>query len=139
MKTTKKPLSQRGSKLVEVALRDLEDLSLWTGANAPLTWANLAKRLEVSRQAIERKPEITAAYHAAKANLAKFGEDHAKPENVVRRSFDERIRAMNAEQTLLRRQLDGWLEKWMTIEYNARTSGVNMDRLLAPVPKPDRA
>ena len=57
----------RGAKLEGAAIRELSDLSSWK--DLPLTWAALAQRLGVSRQAIATKPAVQVAYDDAHKQL----------------------------------------------------------------------
>lgn len=132
----------RGRRLFEAALREVADFGSWTRGE-DLTWANLARRLGVSRQALEsRRPDEKEALREAvgkqKEALRKtdYGADSAK---VVRRTLEERIEASKAETAQLRKELDCWIEKWVTVEYNCRRRHINADDILTPLAKPDRS
>ena len=107
-----------------------------------MTWGNLAERLGVSRQALEtRSPEekqvLSDAYWKQKESLRRT-ENGSNPTKVIRRTFEERIEAAKTETAQLRKQLDCWIEKWATVEYNCRRLGVDADKILEPLAKPDR-
>ncbi len=131
----------RGRRLVDAALREIGDLGSWSRGEK-LTWGNLAKRLGVSRQALQSRPkeegdELKAAFWKQKEVLRET-EDGLNPDKVIRRTLNERIEASKAEIVRLQRQLDGWIEKWATVEYNCRRMGVDADEILTPLAKPAR-
>jgi len=57
---------------------------------------------------------------------------------VLRRPLEERIQTLEKENEDLRRKLDGWIERWVTVEYNARLLGKDADKLFAPIQPPQR-
>ena len=136
-KPKKRPL--RGQALVDAALRHLSDVASWAAPNEPLTWDALAKRVGVSRQAVATKSVITAAFSEAKEKIRGFSADYFSPEKVHRRDVDERIQEMEKTIKDLTRERDGWIERWVQVEANARANSLNADLLFQPVPKPDRA
>jgi hypothetical protein len=74
----------RGAKLEGAAIRELSDLSSWK--DLPLTWAALAQRLGVSRQAIATKSAVQLAYNEAHKRLKAASEDQYSPEAIARRT-----------------------------------------------------
>jgi predicted transcriptional regulator len=100
-----------------------------------LRWDNLAKRLGVSRQAIENKktrPEVYEAFHKAKAALS--GRGSTSPDAVLRRTLGDEIKSLRETIKAMDRQLDQWAEKWATVEFNAHKHGYDPDLLFAPLP-----
>jgi len=132
----------RGKRLFNAALREIADFGSWTHGDK-LTWSNLAARLGVSRQALESRPigekeVLRDAFWKQKEALQKteYGTD---TEKVVRRTFEERLEASRAEIQRLNKQLDSWVEKWVTVEYNCRSIGLDAEKILTPLLKPNRA
>lgn len=122
----------RGALLNEAAIRQLADRESWSAEL--LTWDNLAKRLGVSRQAIENKktrPAVYEAFHAAKAALK---EGAPTPTAELRRTLAEQIKSLRDTIEAKDRQLDEWVERWAAIEHNAHAKGVDPDLLLMPLP-----
>lgn len=122
----------RGAHLNEAAIRQLADLESWSAEL--LTWDNLAKRLGVSRQAIENKktrPAVYEAFHAAKAAL-KAGAP--TPTADLRRTLAEQIKSLRDTIEAKDRQLDAWAEKWAAVEFNAHKKRIDPDLLLQPLP-----
>lgn len=135
----KKRRPLRGQPLVDSALRHLSDVASWASPNEPLTWDALAKRVGVSRQAVATKPAITAAFCEAKENIRKFSGDYFSPEKIHRRNVAEQIDELKQTIADLTRERDGWIERWVQVEANARKHAIDADILFQPVVKPDRA
>lgn len=57
---------------------------------------------------------------------------------MLRKPLEERIASMEEEILDLRRKLDGWIERWVAVEYNARLLGLDADKIFAPMSPPDR-
>jgi hypothetical protein len=121
----------RGAKLEGAAIRELSDLSSWK--DLPLTWAALAQRLGVSRQAIATKSAVQLAYNEAHKRLKAASEDQYSPEAIARRTSEERIASLEVEIKELRSQRDRWIERWAWIEHNAHQYGYDPDKLFEPL------
>jgi hypothetical protein len=117
-------------------LRELSSTASWCNEE-PLSWEALAARLGVSRQAIAIKPAVVEAYHSAKKDVAAF--KGGSPQAVVRRSLEQRVAEMQKKLDERDRQLNVWIEKWATVEYNCRRYGHDPDKILEPLVKPNRA
>lgn len=123
----------RGALLDEAAIRQLSDRGSWSAEL--LTWDNLAKRLGVSRQAIENKktrPAVYEAFHAAKAALKEGAS--TSPSAELRRTLAEQIKSLRDTIEAKDRQLDAWAEKWAAVEFHAHKNGIKPDLLLQPLP-----
>jgi len=83
----------------------------------------LAKRLKVTRQALYNNDlgPVVAEY----AELQRKNFSTAVAAALLRRPLEERIRMLEEENAELRQKLDGWIERWVTVEYNARLFGKN--------------
>jgi hypothetical protein len=57
---------------------------------------------------------------------------------VVRRTLDQRVADLERQLTERNRQLDAWIEKWATVEYNCRRYGFDPDKILEPLATPNR-
>lgn len=129
-----KPL--RGEKLVKAAHAVLSRMVTLSPKTDPINIAQLAARLQVTRQAIyDNGLKEVVAEHAElqRKNFA------TEVEAVIsRRPLEERIAALEKENEELRRKLDGWIERWASVEYNAKMRGLNADQLFAPIPPPQR-
>lgn len=125
----------RGKRLLDAALRELSSTASWMHGES-LTWGSLAARIGVSRQALASKAAVVEAYHRAKKEIAAL--EDGSPLAVVRRSLDQRIADLEMQLKERNRQLDAWIEKWVTVEYNCRRYGYEPDKILEPLAKPNR-
>jgi hypothetical protein len=125
----------RGNRLQDTALRELASTASWHNGES-LTWDSLATRLGVSRQALASKPAVVEAYHRAKKEIAAL--EDGSPQAVVRRTIDQRVADLEMQLNERNRQLNAWIEKWVTVEYNCRRYGYEPDKILEPLAKPNR-
>lgn len=123
------------------ALIDAAEAALAEMVNIPpkteaINVSTLAKRIGVTRQSIygNKLQEKVADY--AKLQREKFCAKNKS--GGVRRSDQERIASLEKENKLLQEKLDGWIERWAMIEYNAGIHGWDPDALIMPLPKPLR-
>ena len=130
------PRKLRGQKLVDAALKELADFNSWA-REGKFTWGSLAARLGVSRQALEGKETVTDAADRLRADLKKTdgGRNLAK---IARRTHEQRIQQLEADKKALQEQIDRWVEKWVTVEYNCVTMNIAPDKILEPLAKPNR-
>jgi len=110
------------------------DLDRWaTGQlGAKLTWALLEERFGFSRQSLEAKPEIKAAYDYAKkalsGGLVKSREQAAQENSDLQREI-ERLKLQLAEYE---RRENLWKRRWQRIAYHIREKGIQMDEVDRP-------
>lgn len=97
---------------------------------------NLAKRLKISRQAIYDNgldKEIDGYAELQRTN------DKIKTEAAaLRRPLEVRLEECEEKIKSLLKKLDGWIERWVGVEHNARMLGYDADLLFAPVQPPMR-
>jgi len=112
-----------------------ETLTLWSGLSPdayPINISRLAKELGVTRQAIYDNglSKDVIEYKALQQRNSSI-----RTEAVMRRRpLEERISLLEKEVISLRRMLDGWIERWAEVEYNARMLGIDADKIFAPIP-----
>lgn len=131
-----KPRPLRGEKLVRAAHALLVEGSNLSPKIQPINVSTLAEALGVTRQAIYNNNldvEVDKYREIQRKNDVLQNESEAS-----RRPLEERIKAKDEETADLRRKLDGWIERWVTVEYNARMQGIDADKIFAPMPPPDR-
>ena len=104
----------RGQNLTKIALRELQDIASWQGNTSP-TWGNLASRLGVSRQALERRYEVKTALAETKRTINR---DVTSAKGIVRLDAEARINKLNDKIAELMAERDAWLQKWAEIERN---------------------
>jgi hypothetical protein len=128
--------SLRGERLVKAARMALAHMVTLSPKTDPINIARLATWLQVTRQAIydnNLKEVVTEHAELQRKNFAS-----ATEATVLRRPQEARIITLEKENQELRRQLDGWIERWVTVEYNARMQGIDADLIFAQMPPPQR-
>lgn len=104
------------------------DLDRWANGQlgSKLTWAILEERFGFSRQSLQAKPEIKAAYDLAKqalsGGLVKSREQATKDNDELQRD----IARLKLEIVEYRKREDLWRLRWQRIAYHIRAKGVQM-------------
>lgn len=131
-----KPRPLRGELLIKAARTELGRMTTLSPQSDPVNMLRLAKRLGVTRQALYNNDlgPVVAEY----AELQRKNFSTAVAAASQRRPLEERIGELEKENKELRLKLDGWIERWVTVEYNARILGTTADKLFAPIPPPAR-
>jgi hypothetical protein len=135
-KKPSRPRPLRKEKLVkaaETALAEMVNLSPKTDV---INISNLAKRIGVTRQAIYDNKLQDKIIKFAELQRKNFSIN--KEAAILRRPLEERIEILQKQNEELEKKLDGWIERWVAVEYNARLYGWNADLLFAPIPLPLR-
>lgn len=91
-----------------------------------LTWAQLEERFGFSRQSLQAKPEIKAAYtsakHALSGGLVKTKEEATK-ENE---EYLIEIKRLKTELEDFRQREQAWMRRWQQIAFHIRQKGIQM-------------
>ena len=104
------------------------DLDRWAlGAlGSKLTWAVLEERFGFSRQSLQAKSEIKAAYDNAKralsGGLVKTREHATKEAQDLQVEVDR----LKAELEAYKRKEEAWLRRWQQIAFHVRQKGIQM-------------
>lgn len=115
--------------------RIIRELNKWGLGHlgSKLTWAILESQFHFSRQSMQAKPTIKAAYDVAKRSLSK-GEVTSKEE------LDKTVDELNAEIEALKIQISSfqekeqkWKKRWQQIAYHIRQKGIQMIDVDKPV------
>lgn len=113
----------------------VNDLDRWASGQlgSKLTWAILENRFVFSRQSLQAKPEIKAAYiHAKNAlsgGLVKSREQAYQENDALFREVERlklEIRGYQNNELL-------WKERWQRIAYHIREKGVQLGAIDKPV------
>ncbi|UWE15672.1 hypothetical protein [Herbaspirillum huttiense] len=117
----------------------LADLAKWAAGDigVKLTWAILEERHGFSRQALQAKPEIKAAYLVAKKNLAS-GRAELKRDQAVSELSRDALMELECLREQLReyeRKEALWKIKWQQIAYHVRARGMQVSKVDAPIPE----
>lgn len=131
-----KPRPLRREGLVQSAHDVLLKWSTLSPETHPINVSALAKELKVSRQALYDNQVDKEIERYKAIQHKKFSCARAKP-NV--KSSEQRIVELEAQVRDLQEKLDGWIERWAAVEYNARMMGIDPDEMFAPLPNPQRA
>jgi hypothetical protein len=124
----------RGERLVKAAETELTAMAKLSPKTNPINMSSLARRLNVTR-----KPLYDNGLKKAVDEYAKLQRQHSEGEvKTVRRSESERIAALENLLAEKDRLLDGWIERWVVFEYNAKMYGIDADKLFEPMPPPQR-
>jgi hypothetical protein len=102
----------------------------------PIRLSAVAQRVGVTRQSLYNNDLADVVREFAELQRENFSETVAAA--ARRRPLEDRIEALTCENEELKRKLDGWVERWVAVEYNARMLGIDPDALFAPLPKPRR-
>jgi hypothetical protein len=126
----------RGQAIIQAARAVLDQWSNLSPESHPINISRLAKKLGVTRQAIYDNG-LSMEVGEYKAIQKKNGAPqlHAV---VRRRTIEERSSFLEKENESLRQIRDGWIERWVAVEYNARMLGIDADKIFAPIPPPHR-
>lgn len=115
--------------------RIIRELNKWGLGHygSKLTWAVLEKQFQFSRQSMQAKAAIKAAYDVAKRSLSK-GEVTSKEE------LDKTVDELSAEIESLKIQISSfqekeqkWKKRWQQIAYHIRQKGIQMIDVDKPV------
>ena len=106
----------------------LLDLDRWAAGQlgSKLTWATLEDRFGFSRQSLQAKSEIKAAYDLAKlalsGGLVKTRQQASKDNEELQREVDR----LKLEVIEFQRKEGLWRLRWQRIAYNIRAKGIQM-------------
>ena len=115
--------------------RIIRELNKWAMGHfgSKLTWSILEDRFKFSRQAMQAKPAVKAAYDVAKQSLSK-GEVTSKED------LDETVEKLKTEIESLKIQLNSfqekeikWKKRWQQIAYHIRQKGIQVSDVDKPV------
>nr|WP_305849263.1 protein kinase [Providencia sp. M-27] len=113
------------------------DLDRWAlgELGAKLTWAVLEERFGFSRQSLQAKSEIKAAYDNAKqalsGGLVKTKAQAAKEAEELQVEVDR----LKAELEAYKRKEAQWLCRWQQIAFHVRQKGIQMTSVDKPTPE----
>lgn len=128
--------SLRGEVLVRAATVALGEMVHLSPQTDPINVLRLARRLGVTRQTLYNnglKPVVGEYAALQRANFSTSVEAASQ-----RRPLEQRVAVLEQENRELQQALDGWIERWVTVEYNARMHNYDADMLFAPMPPPSR-
>lgn len=120
---------------VDAIVKDLERWALGE-LGSKLTWENLESTFRFSRQSLQAKPQIKAAYAHAKSalsgGLVKSREQASK--EVEELSNKIKIQDLQIKEYQKREML--WKQRWQRIAFHIRQKGIQMDDIDKPIEVP---
>jgi len=129
-------MSSKFQRMTEVdEQRIIRELNKWALGHfgSKLTWAILEDRFKFSRQSMQAKPQIKAAYDVAKQSLSK-GEVTSK--EVLDKTVDElktEIESLKIQLNFFREKELKWKQRWQQIAYHIRQKGIQVCDVDKPV------
>ena len=116
-------------------LRIVRELKKWALGHhgSKLTWAVLENQFQFSRQSMQAKPAIKAAYDAAKQALSK---GNITSKEVLDKTVDElkaEIAALKIQVNNFQEKEQKWKKRWQQIAYHIRQKGIQMSDVDKPV------
>ena len=117
-------------KTAKLALSEMVNLSPETDL---INVSTLARRIGVTRQAIYNNSLEEASTGFEEMQRKNFS--IKSEEAAIRRPLEDRLESLKKENAELQKKLDGWIEKWATIEYNAKMHGWDANKLFAQMPR----
>ena len=115
--------------------RITRELNKWAMGylGSKLTWAILEERFKFSRQSMQAKPAVKAAYDVAKRSLSK-GEITSK--EVLDKTVDElktEIESLKIQLHAFQEKELKWKQRWQQIAYHIRQKGIQVCDVDKPV------
>jgi hypothetical protein len=106
----------------------VRDLDRWAAGQlgSKLTWAVLEERFGFSRQSLQVKSEIKAAYDLAKEALAGGLVISRQKSAKDNEELEREISRLKLEVAEFRRRETLWKQRWQRIAYHIRAKGVQM-------------
>lgn len=116
--------------------RIIRELNKWALGHfgSKLTWAIIEDRFKFSRQALQAKPEIKAAYDVAKQSLSNslvISKEATEESNLKLQIERESLKNQIA---MFKEKEEKWKRRWQKIAYHVRQKGIQMSDVDKPVP-----
>ena len=131
----RRPRPLCGETLVNAAHAELTRMVKLFPKTDRINLLRLAQRLKVIASPLQRYLQAVVTEYSELQRKNFSTEVEAA---VLRCPLEERIQTLEKENEDLRRKLDGWIERWVTVEYNARLLGKDAEKLFAPIEPPQR-
>ncbi len=131
-------MAKRFRRMTESDIKTIiADLDRWAlgQLGSKLTWAVLEERFSFSRQSLQAKPEIKAAYDYAKQSLSgglvKTKEQATKEnENLI-----SELERLKLELEEYKRKELLWMQRWQQIAFHIRQKGIQVQAVDKPIPE----
>lgn len=116
--------------------RIIHELNKWALGyrGVKLTWAILENQFKFSRQALQAKPEIKAAYDVAKQSLSNGLVISKEAMEESNKKLQVEIESLKNQMVMFKEKEDKWKRRWQKIAYHVRQKGIQMGDVDKPVP-----
>ena len=121
----KKRFSRMSESDIKIIVRDLDRWALGE-LGSKLTWAMLEDRFGFSRQSLQAKPEIKAAYDNAKTALSGGLIKTKEQATKEAEQLQVEVARLKAELEAYKRKEELWLRRWQQIAFHVRQKGIQM-------------
>lgn len=130
----KKRFSRMSESDINAIVRELDRWALGN-LGSKLTWAMLEQRFGFSRQSLQAKSEIKAAYDNAKKALS--GELVITKEQAAKEvdKLQIEVARLKAELEAYKEKEELWLRRWQQIAFHVRQKGIQMVSVDKKVPE----
>jgi hypothetical protein len=131
-------MNKRFRRMTDTDVKSIiADLDRWAAGQlgSKLTWAILEERSSFSRQSLQAKAEIKAAYDYAKQSLSSGlvkSREQASQENDELHSEVQRLKLEIAEY---KRRENLWRERWQRIAFHIRQKGLQVHEIDQSAPE----
>lgn len=115
----------------------ISDLDRWAAGQlgAKLTWGVLEERFGFSRQSLQAKPEIKAAYDYAKSALSGGLVISREMANKNIDELQREVEQLKLEVAEYKRKETLWQGRWQRIAYNIRQKGLQVPQINCNIAK----
>lgn len=131
-------------KYLRISEKDVDlivsELDQWAEGQlgSKLTWALLEERFGFSRQALQAKPQIKAAYDIAKLALSRGLVKSRQQNNEDIYNLIQENRRLKAQIEEHQRREHLWKQRWQRIGYHIREKGLHLSTIDRPIPSNER-
>lgn len=114
----------------------VSDLERWAAGQfgSKLTWAILEDRFGFSRQSLQAKVEIKAAYDFGKKSLAGGAVKSTQEATEENQQLVSEIERLKLEVAEYKRRESLWRQRWQRIAFHIRQKGMQVHQIDASIP-----
>lgn len=116
--------------------RIIRELNKWALGHfgSKLTWAILEDRFKFSRQAMQAKSQIKAAYDIAKQSLSKGMVVSKEAVEKTNEQLGVEIISLKKQIAMYEEKEKKWKRRWQQIAYHVRQKGIQISDVDKPTP-----
>ena len=129
-------MSNRFQRMTELdEARIIRELNKWAMGHfgSKLTWAILEDRFKFSRQSMQAKPAVKAAYDVAKQSLSKGKVTSKEDLGKTVEELKTEIESLKMQLSSFQEKEMKWKKRWQQIAYHIRQKGIQVSDVDKPV------